>query len=810
MACARGEPRPRDVAYGSFGRASVRTAVLALRRSQDKVSAESSARQLQAALVLAEKNGDAFDSALLGMAAAKASKYGMTSLLDTLCAFTWSRLNQYGGREVAELSAAAARSESSDSRFFSCVALYCFNNPGSFGCLRDVALMATALQLQANKHDGSLDLAIAFHGLTVAALAYLQAADSKLSPRDLADFFSSLAHTLHRSPLNGGPALCNMPVPVQVCSALAQLVRPLLHMASAQDLSKVADAAAISWPLLPLQQEQVLRPLLVELALATKYRWREFNAQDVMLTAVAFSKVDVLDDHAADALGEQVLEKLPAAKSKELCLLLWACTRSCGFARKAGGAACSELSQRDMSKFSAQDVCMAAQALAKIGAAGKAPLCFVMDEAFDRQLQGFSTAEKAMLLWSLAKSKVVHIALCRLLARDLATERTDCLPREVSSATLWALGALWQSVSSGEAWSFLLMEALLAAEPWCGALDYEVANALLAFSQLPALNLRPWLSILGACHQLKPENLSLHELCNIIVGLAACPPEASTAEPLLEVFATEVVDRNRSGDKLSPHEERLLARCLARRLRRRGSQTDTPAVQSLREAVTKSSTSTLEKQQEGASPLHKSPAASGGDGAAGPCAEVPPVSEQNQPRDGLDLLSSYGRGHGHGHGHGHVHGHGHGHSHSDDETGDKDDFRDAQESHGPRCSGSCCPEVNVTVGAVGQKDNLLRLNAHCGYRGHCIQLKHTFIHVECTNQSDDSDEDCMLCHLTRRRRARSLDFCRDSDGKVEAIQPYQEPSSPSRQEASRDSSASKRSKAHITAGETNTTFGDWQ
>ncbi|OLQ06706.1 hypothetical protein AK812_SmicGene9978 [Symbiodinium microadriaticum] len=70
------------------------------------------------------------------------------------------------------------------------------------------------------------------------------------------------------------------------------------------------------------------------------------------------------------------------------------------------------------------------------------------------------------------------------------------------------------------------------------------------------------------------------------------------------------------------------------------------------------------------------------------------------------------------------------------------------------CGKGCCIEVPGT-----SELSRLRLNSHCNYKGHCVQLKHTFIHVDCPAESD-SEEDCMLCDISRsmgRRRARSAD-----------------------------------------------------
>jgi hypothetical protein len=84
--------------------------------------------------------------------------------------------------------------------------------------------------------------------------------------------------------------------------------------------------------------------------------------------------------------------------------------------------------------------------------------------------------------------------------------------------------------------------------------------------------------------------------------------------------------------------------------------------------------------------------------------------------------------------------------------------------HGANCGDtSCCPTL------FDEKYGEVRVNAHCDFEGHCIQLKNTFIHVQC-NHADSEGEDCMVCKITRsqscdvRPRARL-----DSDGEVQDI-----------------------------------------
>ncbi|CAK0837411.1 unnamed protein product [Prorocentrum cordatum] len=63
----------------------------------------------------------------------------------------------------------------------------------------------------------------------------------------------------------------------------------------------------------------------------------------------------------------------------------------------------------------------------------------------------------------------------------------------------------------------------------------------------------------------------------------------------------------------------------------------------------------------------------------------------------------------------------------------------------------CCPSVDAAGTSV------MQLNGHCDYPGHCVRLRNTFIHVECSNAGDEDQEDCALCGIVHRQRARSAD-----------------------------------------------------
>lgn len=58
---------------------------------------------------------------------------------------------------------------------------------------------------------------------------------------------------------------------------------------------------------------------------------------------------------------------------------------------------------------------------------------------------------------------------------------------------------------------------------------------------------------------------------------------------------------------------------------------------------------------------------------------------------------------------------------------------------------SCCRKLPVAAGGIDYLG--IRLNTHCSFPGHCVQMKNTFVHINCNDS--DSDNDCLVCRITR-------------------------------------------------------------
>lgn len=717
--------QPKEQVQRSACHSKIRKPVLALCKATNAAAAAQLSKDLQAALLEAEVGNEPVDGGLLGMAAAQAGRLGLKDLLSTLCAYAWPRLNCCGGREVAELAAAASKCGCDDERFFCFVAVYCCQSAHSFSCLRDVGLVATALT---RKLDSKVDVVSAFHGLVSVSLKHLQG--STMCPiRDIAEFLYSLVNLL------GTPSaatLCASDAARDVIVAMATSVRPQLHKASAQDIAKTTGAASMAWSLFPQLQEIVLRPLLQELAQAVRFRHNDFNPQDVAHLCVAFAKVDGIPDFSTSfpVLVDKVLDSLTVFSSKDLSLVFWAASRNHFISETCSAQLTKEVMRRDLSNFSAQDLCMMAQCLAKMGGRGKAALCLVSGQVFARQVKGLNTMDKVLFLWALAKCKVMHLALCRLLVRDLAVENCGKLPRDKVGLALWSLAVVWPFLSDGEAWRQLLASTLLAAQPWLMAPAYEVTNAAWAFSQLPeTLVSRSWPSLLQTMTWLQPGQLSEHELCNLLVGLSSCTLEAPLLTETFTTFSGELVARL---DRcFSVHDQRLLASAIVstptlwRTL-------EAPMLEKIKAFLqidldTERPATTVVQATEQYHPDEAYPASETSTFAEDVEAEISKDQEAHTHCGGKEKMPESCRDDCSSHGHGCA-------------------------SHCPSKHTECCAEV-PTSGAESSELSLLRLNHHCNYKGHCVQLKHTFIHVDCP--TSDS-EDCMLCNITRRR-ARSAD-----------------------------------------------------
>eukprot|EP00913_Durusdinium_trenchii_P007446 g7000.t1 len=359
----------------------------------------------------------------------------------------------------------------------------------------------------------------------------------------------------------------------------------------------------------------------------------------------------------------------------------------------------------------------------------KAALCLVSGQVFARQVKGLNTMDKVLFLWALAKCKVMHLALCRLLVRDLAVENCGKLPRDKVGLALWSLAVVWPSLSDVQAWRQLLASTLLAAQPWLMAPAYEVTNAAWAFSQLPeTLVSRSWPSLLQTMTWLQPGQLSEHELCNLLVGLSSCTLEAPLLTETFTTFSGELVARL---DRcFSVHDQRLLASAIV----------STPTLWRTLEAPM------LEKIKDGGQRLAELTQL---EHALLRMIWKPPLFlERPSPRPSCRLIST-------------QRGQPQQCTRQRSSTIRMKLIRPRKHRHLPRTLRLRYPKTKRLILIVEVRKRCPKVagmivqatDTDVQATGHCVQLKHTFIHVDCP--TSDS-EDCMLCNITRRR-ARSAD-----------------------------------------------------
>lgn len=394
---------------------------------------------------------------------------------------------------------------------------------------------------------------------------------------------------------------------------------------------------------------------------------------------------------------------------------------------------------------------MVAQALAKLGNSGKMCLSLVANESFDRQLKGFTVTDKALFLWALGKAQVVHFALCRMIIRDLACEEPSVLSRDVASASLWGLGLISRSLRESDWWAQRLLSALCATRPWIGAPPYEVANAAWALGQAAPprdVAVETWESLVSTAQEMRDGVLSLHELCCLLSGLASCPPDVNAAHALMRRLAGEGCRLIHNGERLSAFDHRSIEETLSKVARPMPPELSELAES--RHAVARGRPDNIRQKAsfrlrcQSGSGCHELACLSGelcGAYQRKSMAEVDMSSLRGSvsPRaNGNSLTAEVGEQRSSSASPPGKHD-----AHEAESAGVSPEVLGAQHGVSHMCSDECCPEI------LEASDDNIRLNAHCDYEGHCVRLKHTFIHIECTDPGGNG-ANCSICAISRR------------------------------------------------------------
>lgn len=516
-------PPPPDVPSSNAGSLAgrFREEVLQLRRARTEAAARAHAERLWLVLLEAEEADEVLDGGLLGMAAAQCSRLWLPDLLEAICAYAGCRLAGYGGREVAEMASAGAKLERLAASFVRAVAEYCATPPsGAFKSLRDISLAATVLfQSLRTASTPAAYYGPALRGLAELALPMLDDGVSSSSLRDAVEFLHALAHSCEANPLIGATPLYKDPVIEAALCAMLSVVRRDLHGANSFDVAMVAGAASALWSLLPHCRGSTLRPLLLDSASAARFRRTEFSVRDLALMAGAFAKTGIVSEDLAGVLNDrtQDLERINDLSNRDICFFLWAASQVESWSEEPFAVAnVLEVLRRDPSAFSSHDLSTLAQALARMGDLGHAPLERVLDEAFRRQLLGFPPRDRATLMAALARTGSPRTALVRLLVRGLVG---DCgeLERDSQCLVLDALAQLWKTFGPQDPSPQVLADALCAAQPWVKATPSELAECAEALVTLPGPpRVDAWTSLLKEIGCMEPERLYLSDLSKLI------------------------------------------------------------------------------------------------------------------------------------------------------------------------------------------------------------------------------------------------------------------------------------------------------
>eukprot|EP00929_Paragymnodinium_shiwhaense_P119976 TRINITY_DN91884_c0_g1_i1.p1 TRINITY_DN91884_c0_g1~~TRINITY_DN91884_c0_g1_i1.p1 ORF type:complete len:944 (+),score=156.64 TRINITY_DN91884_c0_g1_i1:158-2989(+) len=539
-----------------------------IRDARDKATIHATAKRLKAALLVcasASAGGTdpagLIDGQLLGMAAAQCSRLELPDLLMLLCSYAQGHMSRLGGREVAELAAAAMRLGVAEARFLRGTAGYFAALPAQgFNTLRDLALAATVMYQSWKSSTEGVDHSTVFRGLAGASLPHLRS--KQVQPRDIAELVHAFAHALDVYSENGRT---DNPVVDALRECFAQFQLNLTN-ASARDIAVVIGAAAAantlpgsggdqeddaSWQ--QLVSGTIRSCLQSAAAEACRRGCGAFNAHDLALMAHALSRAELGSQDFSlllnDGLHAAAVQRLG---QRELNFLIWAAAQLPGWSsQRFARVAIDEVKRRETSRMTPQDLCTLAQSLVRMSEADAQSLLMeLFDEAFNRQLGKFHAKDCAALLWVIGKSPRKHHALCNLCLLALTA---DCgmLEREAGSTALWALTEVWLSLGADDACARSLGQALLLKQFWVDSLPQELANAAFVFSKLPnGTSLSCWRTFIQQVDKVDVSRLSLRDLCRILLALAEgmSSSRESSCGRVIEKAAAEASQRIDQGE----------------------------------------------------------------------------------------------------------------------------------------------------------------------------------------------------------------------------------------------------------------------
>jgi len=732
---------------------------------------------------------------LLGAAAAQMVRLDETELLALILTRAAHTVGVFGGcqgRDVAELLAAAEAGSVKVLCFLQACSRYCASPPSkAFSSLQEVTKTVVAL-VQLCMDIAEVDLAGALYGLATAAESFFDA--SCATTQDLADFTYGLAKVFDltsqqkgsnsqvcRSRVSaetsgsrpGHRALYELPGVCAVFRTALGHMRRRLHLAASQDAVMAAGAVAKAWPLLRDSQDSTLRPCLLDVVQLARFRHADFGAQDLVRISVALASVSTSSDAGFDALLEERLDAHSARElsSVDLCELFCAIAHmKCWSKSHFASVTVQELRRRDLSQWPLLRLCAVARASSKLAALGQPILRAVTDEAFSRT--SFSVQELVDLVQVLVEIGLSDNVLHAHFKEAEQPQHASRAERTSLHTILHVLRRSWPSLGRQRgddeqrqeeeeqqlvAAMQLLETAVAAGSPWLNASPGELRELIQALRLFSA--------------SLSPNTLAL---LHAEVASSDCAGEMQSGAD----------DLGTSARGAGASTTRALAhRCSA--IKSIPGLSPPPGLISKWEDRRHSS---LREQEHGHGTAHQGHGECGHHGHGRRDSTTSSAASEVQEKDCSCCGHSLGHGHGHGHWHGSGHSHGHGHEQGDDhgheeheqghgdvhshEQGDDHDLHEVQEQgHGHSHSrkvrahrhkleaasvsssggSTCASEVHCPDCSTLNSDGHPRLNLYCDFPGHCVKLKNTFLHIPCNASDSESEQDCVVCRLTRSR-----------------------------------------------------------
>lgn len=682
------------------------------------------------------KGGNMSQSALAD-SASFCAKHGLETQLDSLCSqavmgLSSGYLHSHDALRVAESALTLYRSPPYSEQRGSAKqgANNLFTTLHGIATLVPVSLRMADLKLLADvllqwailkQHEGeSFDILAPYSGLAAAAAPML---GQGIPEEEVLSMVYALTQGLGLLPSLEQPD----------CKAIEEALRigfvklrARVHKLCAKQIMDFTTAVSTAWMRVSATlQDTVLKNCLFDIGQAVRFRRAAFSETDLVSMVVAMGDADVKDDTLADVLLRRLSSGGKAIADGELALLALTCLRSSWLSHPLCTEVANLLAARDLTTFSSQDLCSAANFAASLRDSGvnneAADLIIqnVCAEVQDRDASRLEFEHAIKILGYLATPSTDLCGVCSVLVNKIMEGEWVQLRQDLATSILNSMAKLWTKLHDFLRQESMLVARTLRATSWEFTNSTDALRLVCSLAKLPIdpseTGIQDSISRVICC--MDALSVSNEQLSNILLVLWKCGSHNAIrmAAPTSEPFTTEAKSRLKQLKTVLAGDESDADLMLAET-----DQAEAEALKVLAEVVKKVET-----------------------------------ERDDDPPDGYSDTDSEGDSYNAGR--------------RRKKLGRQVSYTGSYSTHGlpaqmPRCTDeSCCPTAPQSDG------DAIRINRHCNFSGHCVQVKNTFIHIQCDEGiGSDPEHDCPIC---RRTRARSCDLTERAFEGLEANMP---------------------------------------